>query len=214
MVFPATWPDRAIDGADAKAARLARLALERALPAEPAPFSHPVQRVLHQMLVATSPSSDEMARLFAISPRALRLRLQAEATRFQQLLGLGRFALARQPVQRTGMDLAEVAAELHYADLPLCSRAFRKWSGMRARATGGWLCARMGRAPWVQSRSCRGTAAPQPSPTPRRQGLSGSAPSFELHGPGAATRSGAERRVIGPARLTRIDIPLAARGFA
>jgi hypothetical protein len=89
MVFPATWPDRAIDGADAKAARLARLDLERALPAEPAPFSYPVQRVLHQMLVATSPSRDEMARLFAISPRALRLRLQAEATRFQQLLGWG-----------------------------------------------------------------------------------------------------------------------------
>jgi AraC-like DNA-binding protein len=133
MVFPASWLDRPVDGVDAEAGRQARQALERALPAEPPPFSYQVQRVLHQMLVATSPSSDEVARLFAISPRALRLRLRCEGTSFQRLLDQVRFALARQLMQHTRMDLAEVAAALHYADLPVFSRAFRKWSGVSPR---------------------------------------------------------------------------------
>jgi AraC-like DNA-binding protein len=133
MIFPATWLDRPIDGADPEAARQARQALHDALPADPGPFSYQVQRVLHQMLAATCPSSDEVARLFAISPRALRLRLSAESTSFQQLLDQVRFAMARQLMQHTRMDLTAVAAALRYADLPGFSRAFRKWAAVSPR---------------------------------------------------------------------------------
>ncbi len=70
--------------------------------------------------------------MFAISPRALRLRLrlQSEATSLLQLLDRVRFALARQLMRNTRMGLSEIAAALRYADLPCFSRAFRKWSGM------------------------------------------------------------------------------------
>ena len=83
--------------------------------------------------MATRPSSDEVARLFAISPRALRLRLRSDATSFQQLLDQVRFAVARQLLQNTQLAMSEVAAALRYADLPGFSRAFRKWAGMSPR---------------------------------------------------------------------------------
>lgn len=133
LVFAESWLARPIDSADPKACQQARLELEQALGGQRLRFDHQVERVLHQMLLATCPTSDEVARLFAISPRSLRLRLAASGTGFQPLLDKVRFALAGQLMRHTGLSLAEVAAALHYADPAVFSRAFRKWAGSGPR---------------------------------------------------------------------------------
>ena len=144
LLFRQAWLERAIDGADAAAGLRARRGLEQATADQPMPFSYQVERVLHQLLVVTSPSSDDVARLFAISPRALRLRLQADGTSFQQLLERVRFGTARRLMQNTRLDLSAVAAALRYADLASFSRAFSRWAGSSPRR---WRAAHAGTPP-------------------------------------------------------------------
>ncbi len=95
----------------------------------PVRFAQQVQRVVHQLVLGGALSSANVAGMFAISERALRLRLQAEGTSLHAIVEETRHALARQLMLDTRMSIAEISAALGNAGPPGFSRAFRKWTG-------------------------------------------------------------------------------------
>jgi AraC-like DNA-binding protein len=130
VVFSDAWLERPVVGADPAArARISRI-IEQFKAANPVRFTLQVRRVVHQLVLAGALSSANVAGLFAISERALRLRLQADGTNLHEIVEETRGALAKQLMLDTRLSIAEVSAALGYSGPPGFSRAFRKWSGM------------------------------------------------------------------------------------
>lgn len=77
-------------------------------------------------LVATL---EDVAQHLAMAPRSLRRRLDAEGTRFRDLVEGERRQLAQQLLEGTEMKLDEMALQLGYGDTPSFTRAFRRWFG-------------------------------------------------------------------------------------
>jgi AraC-like DNA-binding protein len=129
VMFSEVWLERPIAGADpAEYARISHI-IGQFKAANPVPFALQVRRVAHQLVLGGSLSSANVAGLFAISERALRLRLQAEGTSLHAIVEETRHALAKQLMLDTRMSIAEISAALGYAGPPGFSRAFRKWTG-------------------------------------------------------------------------------------
>jgi len=64
-----------------------------------------------------------------MSPRTLRRRLAEEGTSFRGVLERIRFEAAEERLREPTLSLAEIAAELGYADQANFARAFRGWTG-------------------------------------------------------------------------------------
>jgi AraC-like DNA-binding protein len=129
LIFRAHWLDRPIAGADAvERHRAARLVtdLERSQAASTTERS---REVLAQMLVATPPSVERVARALGVSRRTLNRDLEYEGTTFKSLLEDARCALARQLLVLTCMPVGDIATALHYTTMSSFSRAFTRWHG-------------------------------------------------------------------------------------
>jgi AraC-like DNA-binding protein len=131
--FSASWLEHRIAGADPALHGLLHRALQDAESGRPMSVAEEVQCVLLQLLPGGTASSVSVARLFGISERTLRLRLQAEGTSMQRLLAATRLELARHLLQNTHLPLSQIAAALCYADSAVFSRAFRGWAGVSPR---------------------------------------------------------------------------------
>jgi len=79
-------------------------------------FAERVEGMLHQMVLSNTASADAVARLFGISERALRRRLNEEGKNLMQLVNAARFELARQLLDNTDLPTFEIAAALRYTD--------------------------------------------------------------------------------------------------
>lgn len=84
-----------------------------------------VEGVLHHMVLSNTASADAVARLFGISERALRRRLNEEGKNLMQLVDAARFELARQLLDNTDLPTFEIAAGLQYTDRTTSRR--RDW---------------------------------------------------------------------------------------
>jgi AraC-like DNA-binding protein len=94
--------------------------------------------VLRTALVTGHAKSDQVAALFSMHCRTLNRRLNAFGTGFQKLVDEGRFEIARQMLEDSATEVAQIAGLLDYADASAFTRAFRRWSGTtpaRWRAT-------------------------------------------------------------------------------
>jgi AraC-like DNA-binding protein len=60
--------------------------------------------------------------------RTLSRRLRAYGTSFRELADEVRFEIARQMLENTELEVAEIAITLDYADASAFTRAFRRWS--------------------------------------------------------------------------------------
>lgn len=137
VVFSDAWLGHAVVGADpAERARISGI-IEQFKAANPVRFVLQVRRVVHQLVLAGALSSANVAGLFAISERALRLRLQADGTNLHEVVEETRCALAKQLMLDTRLSIAEVSAAMGYSGPPGFSRAFRKWSGRSPRQWRG-----------------------------------------------------------------------------
>lgn len=128
IVIASSWLDRPIAGADPALRKLVDLAIRKVESNQPIGFAAEVRGMLHQMVLAGTSSATDVARLFGIKERALRARLGAEGTSFQQLVAEARFELAQRLLHTTRLPVSEIAATLHYADPNVFSRAFRNWA--------------------------------------------------------------------------------------
>ena len=69
------------------------------------------------------------AEIAETSPRTLRRRLREEGTSFHGILDRIRFEAAEERLREPTLSLAEVSADLGYADQASFTRAFRRWTG-------------------------------------------------------------------------------------
>ena len=77
----------------------------------------------------TFPSQTEMAPRLHLSPRTLRRRLEAEGTRYREILDEVRFELAKRYLQTPELRVGQISALLGYDEVANFRRAFKRWSG-------------------------------------------------------------------------------------
>lgn len=131
--FSTSWLPHRITGADPGKNKQLNEILRNAGAGGPISIAEEVQCVIHQLLPGGNASAASVARLFGISERTLRLRLQAEGTNLQVVLAATRFELARHLLQNTAQSMSKIAAALCYADSAIFSRAFSSWAGVGPR---------------------------------------------------------------------------------
>jgi AraC-like DNA-binding protein len=68
-----------------------------------------------------------------LQPRVLQKRLQAEGSRFSQLLQETRLEIAKQNLLRDKTSITDLALNLGYADVSVFSRHFKQWTGFSPR---------------------------------------------------------------------------------
>jgi len=88
-----------------------------------------VRSVLRTALLTGHARAEQVAALFSMHTRTLARHLDASGTRFQMLVDEVRFEIARQLLEGSAMDIAQIAVALGYADPSAFTRAFRRWSG-------------------------------------------------------------------------------------
>ncbi|OKO78986.1 hypothetical protein AC628_12285 [Bradyrhizobium sp. NAS96.2] len=86
--------------------------------------------MLHARVVFPDISLEAVANEMSMQPRTLNRRLQAEGKSFRELVNEARFAVARQLLAGTRMDITDIALALGYADPSGFTHAFQRWSGV------------------------------------------------------------------------------------
>jgi len=142
VVFSADWLDRPVSGAEPELRRLLQQQIDILDARHGGDFPEQVRSVLRTALVTGDASADQVAALFSVHSRTLHRRLNAFGTGFRELVDEGRFAIARQMLEDSAMEVSQIAALLDYADASAFTRAFRRWSGTTPT---GWRATR-GRA--------------------------------------------------------------------
>jgi len=138
VVFAADWLNRSMPGADAELHRLLQKQIDALEARHGDDFPEQVRSVLRTALVSGHAKADQVAALFSMHSRTLNRRLNAFGIRFRELVDEGRFEIARQMLEDSATEVAQIATMLDYADASAFTRAFRRWSGTtpaRWRAT-------------------------------------------------------------------------------
>jgi AraC-like DNA-binding protein len=128
LVFPASWLQTALPGADeALHAFLFRLASTAAgrLGSE----VEEVRRIIRLQLIGRKPSIDRAASMLGIHRRTLERLLSREATTFRTLVQEMRFEIAGELMKNTNASMGAIAEMLGYSDSTAFSRAFSKRHG-------------------------------------------------------------------------------------
>jgi AraC-like DNA-binding protein len=92
-------------------------------------FPEHVRCLLRTGLLVDRGSAEQVATLLSMHPRTLQRHLVESGTSFRSLLDECRYAIARQMLEDTNADVAQIAEVLSYADTSAFARAFRRWSG-------------------------------------------------------------------------------------
>ena len=124
--FSANWLARPLAGADPQRLRLAR---ERAFAIGEATLVEKVHRTLRTLLLYGRSSGADVAQSLAMHRRTLDRRLSTAGTSFQQVLDRVRFAVAKELLEGSTVNLIDITAALGYADDASFIRAFRRWTG-------------------------------------------------------------------------------------
>ena len=88
-----------------------------------------VTELVTKELAAGNPNADHVASLLGVSVRTMSRPLKEAGTRYQALLDHVRFQLAARYLNRTRVDIGEVAFLLGFSDTSSFNRAFKRWSG-------------------------------------------------------------------------------------
>jgi len=83
--------------------------------------------MLKRLLAGARPEIEAVARELGLSGRTLQRRIVDDGSTFRQLLLEARQELAREYLNRSHIDVAEVAYLLGYEDSNSFYRAFRTW---------------------------------------------------------------------------------------
>jgi AraC-like DNA-binding protein len=166
LVFPASWLEHAVPGADPGLHDLLREQLEQVSPPLSDDLPDQTRRMVRTLLTNDQCSVEHAAHLFSIHRRTLNRRLKAAGTGFHVLVDEVRYEMARQLLADTAMPIIQVAAALDYSEPSAFTRAFRRWSGQTPTT---W------RAAHLRSRCTRDSAVSRTvksaSPTVKQKGF-------------------------------------------
>lgn len=129
LVFPETWLDHRLPGADPALHRFLQDQVEALEAQTGGAFVERLQRLLRAKIHAGECSASSVAEMLSLHPRTLHRRLQAGGTSFRTLLEEVRFQVARDLLDNADLPLSQVAGSLGYADASAFTRAFRRWAG-------------------------------------------------------------------------------------
>jgi AraC-like DNA-binding protein len=129
VVFPSALLDRPLGRDDPELRRLLQTQLEAMEVRHGNDFVAHLRSVLRSALLTSRAGEDEIARLLSMHTRTLSRRLAASGTTFRRIVDECSFEIARQLLEFTRQDVAQIAVALDYADASAFTRAFRRWSG-------------------------------------------------------------------------------------
>ncbi len=115
VAFSADWLDRPVSGAEPELRRLLQQQIDLLDARHGDDFPEQVRSVLRTALVTGDAGADQVAALFSMHSRTLHRRLAAFGTGFRGLVDEGRYAIARQLLEDTTMEVSRIAALLDYA---------------------------------------------------------------------------------------------------
>lgn len=99
-----------------------------------------VQELITSELETGNPCAENVAEQLGISVRTLSRRLKALGTSHQALLDRVRCELATRYLQKTDLDVSQIAFHLGFSEASAFSRAFKRWTGStptHLRRSGG-----------------------------------------------------------------------------
>jgi AraC-like DNA-binding protein len=129
LVFTADWLRQPLSSNDPELRRLLQKQVDALQAQHPYEFPDQVRSVLRTALLTGHGKADQVAALFSMHSRTLSRRLTACGTSFQDLVDECGFALSRQLLEFSDLDVSQIAAALDYADASAFTRAFRRWAG-------------------------------------------------------------------------------------
>jgi AraC-like DNA-binding protein len=129
VVFPADWFGHPLPGADPPLHRLLQKQVDAIEIRDGDDFPAQVRSVLRTAIMTGHARADQVAAIFSMHARTLNRRLREFDIGYQELVDASRFEIARQMLETSGMEIAQIAAMLDYADASALTRAFRRWSG-------------------------------------------------------------------------------------
>ena len=88
-----------------------------------------IRNNIRRGLGSNAVSLEHIASELGIEPRTLQRKLVKSGTSFQKIFDQVRLELALYYLQRTTMDVTQIALELGYAESSVFSRAFKRWTG-------------------------------------------------------------------------------------
>ncbi|MBP1180784.1 helix-turn-helix domain-containing protein [Methylobacterium sp. PvR107] len=133
-VFPTALLQQTIAGADPAVRRRVEDGIG---PIEGAPHSKLTDDLGHYLratVIKQRCKAERIARLRLVNRRTLSRRLKAEGTTFRQLANEAQFAVAKQLLADTHLNLTQIAVVLNFSELAAFTHAFRRWSGMAPSA--------------------------------------------------------------------------------
>ena len=92
-------------------------------------FAGEIRRTVSGTIASGKGTSADIAQLLGIHQRTLNRRLLADGTTFKEIRDEVRYAISRQLLGNTSMNLTEIAEALGYAEASAFLRAFARWSG-------------------------------------------------------------------------------------
>lgn len=95
----------------------------------PEGYGRRVAALLRQRPPPAWPGADEAARILRCSPATLRRMLRQEGSSFQAIKDRLRLEMARQALAQPDLSIADIAAQLGFAEPAAFNRAFRQWTG-------------------------------------------------------------------------------------
>lgn len=129
VAFASRYLELPVEGADPFLYRLLSRALDEEAKSKMT-LGEQLQEVLHQMLLGSNYSTDDVCSLFGLNERTLRRRLAKEGKQLHDLVQRTRSELAEQLLEYTELPVASIAGRLGYKDPNAFSRAFRTWAGI------------------------------------------------------------------------------------
>jgi AraC-like DNA-binding protein len=129
LVFSAVVLNRPLSSSDPDLRRLLQKQIDALDARHGDEFAERVRSVLRTALLTGHARADQVAALFSMHSRTLARHLDAVGTSFQALVDECGFEIARQFLELSDQDVAQIAATLRYADASAFTRAFRRWSG-------------------------------------------------------------------------------------
>ncbi len=92
------------------------------------------QVVARSIVLGKTPDVRSVARDLGVSVRSLQSRLKKEGKSYRTLLGEVRKELAQDYLERTDMEICELALLLGYSDQSAFTNAFKRWTGRTPRS--------------------------------------------------------------------------------
>jgi len=129
VTAPARWLDRPLATADPLLHLMMRQRIAELVAQAGEDIVSRLRRRLPALLTARDASVAAAARSLGFTVRTLNRRLAEEGTSFAVLRDEARYAVARQLLHGTAMQVSEIAEQLGYANASALTTAFRRWSG-------------------------------------------------------------------------------------